>query len=194
MFLSVLFLDLLWSVLILLGVEHVRIAPGDTAFTPLDLYDYPISHSLVMSLLWSLVLASIYFALRRDARGAWVVAGGVFSHWILDFISHRPDMPIMPGLPTYVGLGLWNSIPATIIVEGAMYIAGILIYARSTKPRDRTGSYAFWILAAFLAVLYVMRIFSGLPPGEKALGISGLSVWLIVAWGYWVDRHRISSV
>ena len=190
LFISVQLLDLLWPLFLLLGIEHVRIVPSITAFSPLDLYDYPISHSLVMSLIWSLALALIYFAARRYKMGAWIVAAGVFSHWILDFITHRPDMPIMPASQTYVGLGLWNSVPATILVESAMYIAGVVLYARSTTAIDRLGKYAFWALVVFLGISYVMSIVAGPPPSEQAIAIGGLSLWLIVLWGYWIDRHR----
>ena len=101
------FADFLWPVFLLLGWERVRIAPCDTAFTPLDFVSYPYSHSLVAEMLWGTLLGLLYFALRRDGRAAFVFALCVPSHWLLDFIAHRPDMPIVPGGPRY-GLGLWN--------------------------------------------------------------------------------------
>lgn len=190
MFISVAFLDLLWPVFLLLGIEHVRVVPGITAFNPLDLYDYPWSHSLAMAISWSILAGLVYLAARRNGRGALCVGAGVFSHWVLDFITHRPDMPAAPGYPGSMGLGLWNSVPGTVIVEGAMYLAGIVLYLRSTKARDRTGTYGFWALAIFLVVAYILSIISQPPPDQKALGYGGLSVWLIILWGYWVDRHR----
>ena len=152
------FLDMLWPPLLLLGVEHVRIAPGITAFSPLDLYDYPISHSLLMSLVWSLLVGGIYHLFGRDKKGALVVGACVFSHWVLDFLTHRPDMPLMPGRTEYVGLGLWNSIPATIIVESALFLAGIILYVRTTKAVDATGKYGFWAFIGFLSASYVISI------------------------------------
>ena len=126
------FVDLLWPIFLLLGVEHVRINPGDTAYTPLDFYDYPVSHSLLTGIGWAIVFGLVYYAVRRSARNAWILGACVISHWLLDLIVHRPDLPIVPGLKTYVGLGLWNSIPATIIVEGLLFVIGIVLYLRST--------------------------------------------------------------
>jgi len=113
LFLSAQFLDLLWPIFLLLEIEHVPIDPGNTAFTPLDFYDYPVSHSLVTVIGWSLAFGLIYFLRRNDKPGAWMLGLGVLSHWVLDFITHRPDLPIAPGLQIYAGLGLWNSVIAT---------------------------------------------------------------------------------
>ena len=194
LFLSVQFLDLLWPILLLLGVEHFRIDPGNTPFTPLDFYDYPVSHSLLMVLLWSLGFGVLYYILRRYPRGAWVVALGVFSHWLLDFITHAPDLPISPGLETKVGLGLWNSVPGTIVVEGGLFVAGVWLYLRSTAAKDRTGRYAFWALVGFFLLVWIINMVSPPPPNEQAVAYSGLLLWLLVPWGYWIDRHRHTTM
>ncbi len=188
--LSAQFLDLLWPVLLLLGLEHVRIDPGNTAFTALDLYDYPISHSLVTALCWSFGFAFIYYFTTHYSRGAWILGLAVLSHWVLDFITHRPDMPISPGATTYVGLGLWNSVAGTVLVEGALFILGVVFYVRSTVAVDRTGRYAFWVLIGFFGIMYVANILSPPPPSETGIAIGGLLFFLIVPWGYWIDRHR----
>jgi hypothetical protein len=184
------FLDLLWPIFLIFGVEHVRIDPGNTAVTPLDFYDYPISHSLITSVGWSILVGLIYFAIRKYKIGAWVVGAGVFSHWILDVVSHRPDMPIAPGMQTYFGLGLWYSRPATMIVEGLMFLAGIILYTRTTTAIDRVGKYAFWSFIGFLVLVWMANTFGPAPNDVNALGYAGLSLWLLVAWGYWIDRHR----
>lgn len=89
--LSAQFIDLLWPVLLLLGFEHVRFAPGTTAVSPFDFYDYPITHSLLMVLVWAGGLGALYYAVRRSARGALVIGACVLSHWVLDFLpSPRP--------------------------------------------------------------------------------------------------------
>jgi len=98
--------DILWTIFLLLGWEHARISPGDTKYTPLDLYDYPWSHSLLMLLVWGALLGGIYWLLKRAATGAWIVGGCVVSHWVLDWVTHRPDMPLYPGGPRF-GLGWW---------------------------------------------------------------------------------------
>ena len=184
------FVDLLWPVFLLLGLEHVRIAPGDTAFTPLDFYDYPISHSLLTGIGWSLGFGLTYYALRRSARNAWIVGICVLSHWALDFVSHRPDLQIMPGMKLYVGLGLWNSVPATILVEAGLFAAGIILYLRTTSPLDRIGVYAFWSFIAFLVIIAAGNIAGGPPPNVTVLAIVAMAVWLLVLWAYWIDRHR----
>lgn len=196
LFLSVQFLDLLWPIFLLLGLEHVRIDPGNTAFTPLDFYDYPITHSLVTVIGWSLAFGLIYFFRSRYARGAWILGLGVFSHWLLDFIAHRPDLPIFPGGETYAGLGLWNSVPATVLVESTLFIVGLILYIRATAARDRIGRYAFWGFIAFSVLIYVGNILSRQQPPSNvtALAIGGLAQWLIIPWTYWIDRHRLFSV
>jgi hypothetical protein len=188
--LSTQWLDLLWPVFLLLNIEHVRIHPGDTAFTPLDFYDYPITHGLLAALAWSIGFALVYYVFKRSRRGAWVLAVGVFSHWILDFITHRRDLPVIPGGTVYIGLGLWNSVTWTVIVEGVLFVVGVILYARFTKARDRTGRYAFWSLIAFLSLTWIANMLGPPPPNETALAFVALLLWLLVPWGYWIDRHR----
>ena len=159
-------LDLVWPILLLLDVEHVRISPGNTAFTPLEFYDYPITHSLFLVLIWSLLFGGIYYGIKRRIKGALVVGCAVLSHWVLDFLTHRPDLPLFPWGQSYAGLGLWNSIPATIIVEWAIFVAGVTLYAIATRPLDRTGRYAFWGLVAFLALSAIAANFS-VPPDVR---------------------------
>jgi len=187
-----LFLDLLWPMFLIAGIESVRIDPGNTVFTPLDLHDYPYTHSLLMSVIWSLLAGTGYWAATRYRNGALAVGLGVFSHFILDFVTHRPDMPIYPGSATYVGLGLWNSRPATLAVEIALFVAGVVIYARATRPNNRRGSLALWGLVAFLAVAYLGNAFGPPPPSATMIAYVGLTGWLFVLWAWWIDRNRMS--
>lgn len=188
--LAPLFLDLVWPVFLATGLETVRIDPGNTAFTPLDLHDYPYSHSLVTAVVWSLLVAGLYFAITRYRRGAAVIGLGVFSHWVLDFVTHRPDMPLYPGSATHVGLGLWNSRAGTLLVEGAMFAAGVAIYARCTRALNRRGTLAFWSLAIVVVVLYLGAALGPPPPNEKALRMAAFVSWLFVPWAWWMDRNR----
>jgi membrane-bound metal-dependent hydrolase YbcI (DUF457 family) len=181
--------DGVWPVFLLLGWEKVEIVPGITAVTPLLFVSYPYTHSLAAGAVWALLLAGGYYLLRRDGVGAGWIAALVVSHWILDFVSHRPDMPLWPGGPK-VGLGLWNSIPATLAVEFALFAGGVWLYVSATRARDRVGT---WALAAFvllLAVLYLAAVFGPPPPSVQVLAMSGLLGWLFVVWAYWIDRHR----
>src|SRR5438132_6962683 len=138
--------DVIWPVLVALGIEQVRIQPGITAFTPLDFVSYPYSHSLLMLLIWGAIFAALCASVTRE-RLAWLVVGAlVVSHRVLDWITHRPDMPLYPGSAKF-GLGLWNSVPATIAVEVVMFFAGIWIYARATRARDAIGRWGLSALA-----------------------------------------------
>ncbi len=143
LFLAAQFIDLLWPTLLLFGVERVRIAPGITAFTPLDFEHYPWSHSLFMVVVWGGLFGVVYYALRRDVRASVVLAMAVLSHWLLDFFTHRPDLPLwLDG--SRVGLGLWNSVPATLVVEIGLFVCGILLYVRTTRARDAAGRWTLW--------------------------------------------------
>lgn len=188
------FLDLLWPFLLLTEVEHVRIAPGLTAFTPLDFYDYPYSHSLFAVLIWAFGIGSIYYFLRRETRSAMLVGACVLSHWLLDAVTHRPDLPLIPGGKTLVGFGLWNYFIASAVVELILFSIGIMWYLRATAAADKIGRFAFWALIAFLGGIWVINMFSPPPPEVKAIAIAGLSLWLIVPWAYWIDRHRRNAV
>src|SRR5215469_12189474 len=116
--------DILWPILLLLGWEHARVDPGNTKFTPLDLYDYPWSHSLLTCCTWATLFAVVYLALARYRPGAMAIWIGVVSHWILDWITHRPDMPLYPGGGPRLGLGLWNHVAATMTLEISMLAVG----------------------------------------------------------------------
>jgi hypothetical protein len=189
--LSAEFLDLLWPILLLAGMEHVRIAPGATAMTPLDFYDYPWSHSLVMTLVWSGIVGGIHYGSRHNARAALLVGMCVASHWLLDFATHRPDMPIGLTGP-YVGLGLWQSKLATACVEGAMFALGLALYSGATRARDAIGRWSLVAFVAFVLAIYVPQFFAPPPPGETAIAWADMGQWLLVAWAYWIDRHRAS--
>lgn len=185
-----LFLDLVWPLFVLAGWEHVRIEPGDTAFTPLNFVSYPISHSLLATLGWATLCAAIYFFVTRYGSGAIVVWVGVVSHWVLDFVTHRPDLPLYPGGPL-AGLGLWNSPVATVVAEGLMYAVGVWIYLRVTRQRDRTGSWAIWAYVILVALLYIANIFSPPPTEVRPILIATTPiVCLMILWAWWADRHR----
>ena len=191
LFLACQFADLLWPTLVMTGVESFTIRPGTTAVTPLDFQYYPYSHSLLALLVWGTALALIYRAVSGSAlRGAVVLGALVVSHWFLDVIVHRPDLPLAPGSTLRLGLGLWNSIPATLAVEFGLYAAGVWLYCKATAARDRIGSVGFWALVAFLALVEVANVFGPPPPSVGAVAVSAQAMWLLVAWGYWVDKHR----
>ena len=191
LFLACQLADLLWPTLLLAGVEVVRIQPGVTAVTPLDFVRYPYSHSLLALLGWAVLFSLGYLALRRSRVAAAVTLGAlVLSHWLLDFIVHRPDLPLTPGGSERFGLGLWDSLPATLAVELPLFIAGVALYVRSTEALDRQGRWGFWSLIAFLLVVYLANLFGPPPPSTNLVAWGTQAMWLFVLWGWWVDRHR----
>jgi hypothetical protein len=185
-------LDLLWPVLLLTGVERVRIEPGATAFTPLAFEHYPWSHSLVLALVWGLVAGALArWRLRTPAAGI-AVGAVVVSHWFLDWVTHRPDLPLWPGGPL-AGLGLWNSIEGTLIIEGALFVAAIEAYRRGFVPRDAIGRWAFAGLILFTTAIWITSPWSPPPPDTTAIAIVGLALWLFPLWAAWIDRHRAAK-
>ncbi|HKQ60400.1 MAG TPA: metal-dependent hydrolase [Candidatus Polarisedimenticolaceae bacterium] len=181
-------LDLLWPIFLALGIERVRIDPDNTRFTPLAFDSYPWTHSLAMAIVWGFLAALAARKLDREAR-LWVFLL-VVSHWVLDFVSHRPDMPLWPGRSPLLGLGLWNSIAATLAVEGAMFAAGVAMYVRATRASDRRGSVGLWLFVALQLLLWASQPWSPPPPGVGTLVAFGFAAWLFPLWAAWFDRHR----
>lgn len=163
--------------------------PGLMRASALDFVSYPISHSLLMAIVWGVLIGGGYFAVRRYGRGAWVLALAVVSHWFLDFPMHRPDLPLWPGSSVRVGLGLWNSVAATVVIELALLAIGLALYVRGTRARDRTGRWALWIMVALLVAIFLGGL-RGAPPDAHTIAVSALALWLFVPWGWWIDRHR----
>jgi hypothetical protein len=187
LFAAALLLDLIWPILLLLGLERAQVVPGITAFTPLDFIHYPITHSLVAALGWSVVFALLV------RKHKFIVGATVFSHWVLDFVTHRPDLALWPGGPK-VGLGLWHSVPATLLVEVPFFVVALVLYLRATRARDRIGSIALWALVVFLGLAYASNLTSPPPPDMKVVLWVAFAQWLFVPWGFWIDRHREARV
>ena len=190
--LSAQLLDLIWPVLVLRGVEQVRIQPGITALNPLDFVSYPWSHSLLMAAAWALAFAALYVVVRRYPRGAIAAGTLVVSHWVLDLISHRPDLPLYPGGGPLVGFGLWQSVPATLVVELLLLGIGLYLYGSSTEPVDGIGTWALRLFSVALVGIYLASVFGPPPPDDRTVAYSALALWLLVAWGYFIDRHRVA--
>lgn len=190
LFAAVSFLDILWPLFIVLGVEHARITPGFTAASPLDLYDFPLSHSLVTSLGWSLLFGAPFW-LRRRVREGLVVAGCVFSHYVLDFVTHKPDLPLVPGGQVRLGLGLWDHLVPAIAIEGGLFLAGIFIYLRATRATGRAGTIGFALFMLVLGASWLSGVFGPPPPDIMVVGVSALiAIPLILLWAWFVDRRR----
>lgn len=183
--------DILWPIFLLLGWEHARVDLGNTKYTPFDLYDFPWSHSLLLCCVWATVFAGIYYAVSRYRPGAIVIWLGVVSHWILDWISHGPDMPLYPGSTKY-GLALWNSVWGTMTVEIAMYAIGIGLYVRTTRARDWMGRWPFIAFVILNFLFYIADRFSP-PPTNMITDVAWPGVIasaILLPWAWWFDCHR----
>lgn len=190
LFLAAQFIDLLWPTLLWLGIEQVRIVPGATVVTPLLFEHYPYSHSLLAVFGWAALVACIHFLLRRKRRAALVLGGLVISHWLLDVVVHRPDLPLYPGSATLAGLNAWSSLPITLVIELSLFALGVWLYARATAPTDTMGRWGLAGLVVFLLGIYAGSLFGAPPPSAAAVAWAGQLQWLLVIWGYWLDKHR----
>lgn len=183
-------LDAIWPICLLLGLEHVRVVPRLLVGNSFDFISYPISHSLAASLGWAALSGAIYYLVRRDRKSALVVSVLVASHWWLDVVMHRPDMPLWPGSGLRWGLGAWGSIPATLALEWGSLAVGLGVYLRATEPLDRTGARALWGLVAALGVSWAFSQALVPPDSEVGIALEMIALWPFAAWGFWIDRHR----
>jgi hypothetical protein len=189
--LAAIFADVLWVLFFVLGVERVVIQPGLMAANSLNLVYVPFSHGLVMDVVWGGLFAGVYFLSRNDTRGAWVLFAAVVSHWFLDFVTHRPDMPLIPGIDLRFGLGLWNSRAATFVVEGAVWLGAVVLYARTTRAKGRPGSYAFWFVIVLLTALWLISLRGDPPPSLSAMAaVNTVFFAVVLAWASGMNRSR----
>lgn len=191
LFLACQLADLIWPNLVLLGIEKLEIEPGITMMTPLNFLHYPYSHSLLALLLWTVIFVGIYSFLKSvGSRAAIIIGLLVISHWILDVLTHRPDMPLTLGGPSRIGFGLWNYPVLAVTVELLLFALGVWLYANSTRAFNRKGSVGFWVLVIFLLAIYAGNVFAPPPPSVTAVAWFAQALWLIVVWGFWVDYNR----
>ena len=186
--------DLLGLVFILTGLEHWRMVPGARGVDRAELYDIALSHSLVMDVVWGLLFAGVYRWRRGDNTSAAIVFAAVVSHWVLDFISHKPDMLLAPGTSRVYGLGLWTSLPWTVAIEGGLWLAALIAYVGVARAKNRAGVYAFWGVVALLTASWISNFTAPAPPAAQSPtsgAIVALAFFsLIIAWAFWMNRLR----
>ena len=193
MFLAAQFLDILWPVFLLLGIEKVKIIPDGSAFENLNFTYYPFSHSFLGALVWSLLFGLVYYAFKKNISGSVLLGSLVFSHWILDLFTHVPDLPLTPWSNIKLGLGLWNVPVATIVIESMIYFGGAYLYLKFRKDENKKGLIGSISLMILLFIIYIASTFGSAPPSVDAIGFAGLGLWVFVAWAYWIDRKPKTS-
>lgn len=182
--------DLSWPLLLLTGVEQVQVTQGQTPLLDLVFVSYPYSHSLLVQIVVGVILGLVYKLIGGSVRAAIVVGLLVPSHWLLDWLVHVPDLPLFPGDLNRYGIGIWQSLPATLACEFVTFATGVFVYALYTTARDRVGRWAMIGYVAFLLLVYLSSLFAGPPPSANAVAWSALLLWLLPPWAHWFDRHR----
>ncbi|HJR90794.1 MAG TPA: hypothetical protein VJ782_11615 [Aeromicrobium sp.] len=189
-FVAVQWLDFGFMVLVLLGIEKVRIIPGFTESNPLDLYYMPYTHGLLGATVMSAIFAALVavaFPAARSAGGLGLLWLASFSHWLLDLVMHTPDLPIVAG-PTKVGLGLWNHLAIGLALEILLLVLAAWFYARSAGPQVRVRA---WILVGAMVLLQVYSNFGPTPGSTAQFAVTALAAYgLLTAGAYWVERTR----
>jgi membrane-bound metal-dependent hydrolase YbcI (DUF457 family) len=185
-FLAVQLLDVIWAPLVLLGVEKVRIVPGITASNPLDLYYMPYTHSLVAALLWSAIAVALYLPRSRVNKPALIVGAAVFSHWVLDFLVHTPDLPLLDNTAK-VGLGLWNYPAPAFALEAALLFGGMWLYVKTGSARRLPTV----ILGIVMVVVQAVVFFGPPPSSDKAAAVTALVAYVLYAVAAaWLEKMR----
>ena len=186
--------DVLFFFFVLAGIEHIEFKPGMGAANYIAAVDFHLSHSLLMNAIWAILFAAACYLKRRYLRVAVVAFAVVLSHWLLDFIAHPPDMQLAPGLHQYFGLGLWTSIPATLVIEGGFWLLGIVVYLKTTRANSRWGVFVFWPVVLFLTLAWYGNIAGPPPRVETAPLQSFIFFSLVTAWAFWMNRLRPSRL
>ncbi len=199
LFLAVTLADLLWGAFLLAGWEQVRIDPGYTAVTPLQFPDYPISHSLIGMLAWSVVGAGLYYSWpTRDTSRHWQAAAlvglAILSHFPLDVVVHVPDLPLWGQDSRKLGLGLWNHPTASLVVELLTLAAGVAVYVAFRSHRHPVRPGRLGSLVAVLVAIYLLSVFGPIPPSVHAIAVADVvGILLIAAFGAWADQRATSA-
>lgn len=186
-------MDFVFSILLLFGIEHVIISPGATVMSPFEFYDYPYSHSL----LGSLVMAMFVFLLTRlwsatfSTYASFILAVSVFSHFMLDLISHTPDLPLIGNDTVKLGFSLWNSMLGTLVVEFGLLFAGVVFYLSATNSTSSIGKHGLFLIILLLVLVFISGLVEPPPSTPTSLAMSIIiGLMLIISLSYWIDRHR----
>lgn len=183
LFVAAQWVDFLWASLVIMGIEKVRIIANFFGLSPLDLYYMPFSHGLPSAALLALFLGGVAAVGLGGNRIAVIaaVAATSFSHWLLDLVAHRPDLPLVFD-EMKVGLGLWAYPFVSVPTEIGVMFAGLWIYDRAAPSATWTGTIALWAFGFAIAGLQVQStFFQEHPPTPEAFAQLALFGYTILA-------------
>jgi hypothetical protein len=193
LFLAAQLVDIVWAIMVLAGVEKLKIVPGITAASPLDLYYMPYTHGLLAALLWSVGAAVVCrraFRWKGWSAAAWVGAA-VMSHWVADWLVHRPDLPLY-GNSLKVGLGLWNHVWLSLGLEVLVLAGGAWLYMSRTRGLSLVGRSGPIVLLVLMLAVQVASLIGPLPPSPAMVATSGLVAYVaFAAVAAWIDGQRV---
>lgn len=189
-FMAAQWLDLLWPLLLLTGIEKVAINHDPAAVISLNFTYYPLSHSLLAAAAWAVLFATVYYAFTKNRRSAIITGLLVLSHWVLDWMVHIPDLPFTPFTAQKTGLGLWNYKYIEFVFELVLFAVAVYMYLNSTRAINQKGKFIFWSLIIFLVLIQCMNTFGAPPSSVQPVAVMGLSQWLLVLWAWWADKNR----
>lgn len=190
LFLAAQWIDVIWAVLIIFGIEKVRVVQGINGEGILDNYYIPFTHSLPGAMVLSCLAFIIFKLVRKSGREAWIFSLVVFSHWLFDLVSHRPDLPLW-GNSHKVGLGLSNLPIADLGVQVSLFLIGIALYVRSTTPVSKIGKYGIAVFALLMMLLQAVIALPLEPSSPQRIGISMLIIYFsATAAVFWIEKNR----
>lgn len=193
-FVAVQLVDIAFFSLSYFGIEKWAANPSLKGFTPVDLYYMPFTHSLVASAVWGTLAAMVAALVSPKGRrlGNGIAIGLlVVSHWFLDLIVHRHDLPLLNDAGEKLGFGLWDYPLAVIPLEMGLLFAGFSFYLARTTPTGAIGRVAPWLVLAVLCAAQFINWFT--PPASDTATFSGmgLAAYLGLAGAAWMlDRAR----
>ena len=193
LFIATQFVDLLWPFLLVFNIEKVAVVPGYTKTNSFEFLYYPITHSLMMGIVWGMIAGLLYWGFKRDYKAAVVIGLCVLSHWFLDLIVHTADLPLTLFGDVKVGFGLWNHVALTLIIESVLFFGGAMLYAGVTVAKNKKGTWLLWTLVVLLFVISLGNTF-GPPPSASIMGlfVSFMALMLIILLlAFWTDRNRV---
>jgi hypothetical protein len=175
-------MDVVWSILVLLGIERVRIVPGFTQANAYDLYYMPYTHSLDGSIVLSVALGAVVslFVSKKRASTFLLVAAASFSHWVLDLVVHVPDLPLYDNSDK-VGFGLWRHVMVSFPLELILLGLGAWFYARRIAFVRTSGRYVLCGFVALLAAAQVYLNFGPPPSSPQAMGVMTITIYAVFA-------------